>query len=198
MAGEVCSIPGCGGAILNVRGWCNRHYLRWRRHGDPLAGGENKRGQLVAEVEQAIATATRETCWDWPYSTNKTGYAALAINGKMTRAARYICKRVHGPPPTQGHQAAHNCGNRRCINPHHIEWKTRKENEADKLLHGTRHRGEQSVKAKLTEAQVREILRQRASGATMKALSEQFGVAHSTIQSILERRNWRHIEEKAA
>lgn len=36
---SVCRIEGCSGTGRIRRGWCNRHYLRWRRHGDPLAGG---------------------------------------------------------------------------------------------------------------------------------------------------------------
>lgn len=34
----ICSVDGCEDSV-RVRGWCNRHYLRWYRHGDPLAGG---------------------------------------------------------------------------------------------------------------------------------------------------------------
>lgn len=37
-----CSVEGC----LNPRksrGWCHAHYLRWRRHGDPLGGGIPRR-----------------------------------------------------------------------------------------------------------------------------------------------------------
>lgn len=30
-----CSIDGCGRAV-KARGWCYRHYTRWRNHGDPL------------------------------------------------------------------------------------------------------------------------------------------------------------------
>lgn len=34
----VCSIDGCSKPTL-ARGWCSAHHTRWRRHGDPLAGG---------------------------------------------------------------------------------------------------------------------------------------------------------------
>lgn len=30
-----CSIEGCGNRHF-ARGWCNKHYKRWRAHGDPL------------------------------------------------------------------------------------------------------------------------------------------------------------------
>lgn len=37
-----CSIDGCEKGEPIVRGWCKRHYRRWQRHGDPLAGGSYK------------------------------------------------------------------------------------------------------------------------------------------------------------
>ena len=38
MVQRTCSIEGCGRSV-RARGWCNAHYIRYRRHGDPLAGG---------------------------------------------------------------------------------------------------------------------------------------------------------------
>ncbi len=32
---KVCSIEGCGKPV-SKRGYCNAHFLRWKRHGDPL------------------------------------------------------------------------------------------------------------------------------------------------------------------
>ena len=37
-----CSVPECG-RPMRANGFCNRHLLRWRRHGDPLAGGPFQR-----------------------------------------------------------------------------------------------------------------------------------------------------------
>ena len=33
-----CSIDDCNRPLYG-RGWCNTHYARWRRHGDPEHGG---------------------------------------------------------------------------------------------------------------------------------------------------------------
>lgn len=38
---SVCKVEGCDGPV-RLRGWCNKHYLRWSRHGDPLGGGMAK------------------------------------------------------------------------------------------------------------------------------------------------------------
>lgn len=39
MADRTCSVDGCSNPHL-ARGWCNRHYHQWKRHGDPLASGK--------------------------------------------------------------------------------------------------------------------------------------------------------------
>jgi hypothetical protein len=43
------------------------------------------------------------------------------------------------------------------MNPRHLAWKTPKENEADKLIHGTLRRGTAIHTNKLTEDDVRQI-----------------------------------------
>ncbi len=32
----LCSIAGCGRQV-HARGWCNKHHLKWLRHGEPTA-----------------------------------------------------------------------------------------------------------------------------------------------------------------
>lgn len=33
--GEVCKVEGCEGTGRISRGWCKKHWARWRRHGSP-------------------------------------------------------------------------------------------------------------------------------------------------------------------
>jgi hypothetical protein len=47
-----CSVDGCGWAH-EAKGYCKRHYLRWRRWGDPVGGR-----QTYAERNAATCTAT--------------------------------------------------------------------------------------------------------------------------------------------
>ena len=58
---KVCSIDGCDGAV-RARGWCTRHYCRWRKHGDPLVGGIAV-PDLLAEVKR-LRNALADACID--------------------------------------------------------------------------------------------------------------------------------------
>lgn len=41
MADRICSVADCGNPHL-ARGFCNVHYLRWKKHGDPLIGARTR------------------------------------------------------------------------------------------------------------------------------------------------------------
>ena len=49
MTDLTCSIEGCDQEPCNGRGWCQAHYTRWHRHGDPLAGGPSPRTGCLVE-----------------------------------------------------------------------------------------------------------------------------------------------------
>jgi hypothetical protein len=99
-----------------------------------------------------------EDCVIWPYRRNKFGTAVIRSNGRELVAARVVCEQIHGSPP-DGMETAHSCGKAHlgCIAPWHLGWKTKKENEADKLIHGTHRRGEEHPRAKLSDQDIADI-----------------------------------------
>lgn len=50
---KVCSIESCT-SLVSCRGWCEKHYQRWRKHGDPIflkiaprgSGSKTKQGYI--------------------------------------------------------------------------------------------------------------------------------------------------------
>lgn len=187
--GPVCSIPGCGKGGKLRRGWCGAHYHRWQAHGDPLAGG-TFHGKPMAFLEAALASET-ENCIPWPFYRDKNGYGMIGFRGKVKLTHRVVCELAHGAPLASEHEAAHSCGNGHggCINPKHLRWASRAENEADKLLHGTVARGKRSGAAKLTEADVIDILRSRGA-VLQRDLAARFGVSQSLISRIYAGKDW--------
>lgn len=191
MAGSACLIPGCQRAYY-ARGYCSAHYQRLRNHGDPQ-GGQTSKGAAQAEMRNALESADKDACWMWPFNKVAKGYGQILWNGRMSYANRIMCGLAHGPAPTPKHHAAHSCGKSGCINPHHLSWKTASENELDKRLHGTAQIGERNGGARLTDEQVREIIRLRKRGATQPWLARQFGVTQPTISDIVNGKRWLHL-----
>lgn len=152
-----------------------------------------KVGEPMRFIRDVAIPFTGSGCLVWPFSQNGRGYGYVRVGPRRVAASRYVCSLAHGQPPTPSHEAAHECGNRICVNPSHLSWKTIKENSADRLVHGTHDRGERSVNAKLTEAQVREIIRLKGA-ETQTTIAAQFGVSAGTIHSIHVGKNWSWIQ----
>lgn len=135
-----------------------------------------------------------EQCILWPFALQPTGYARIGLQGKSYYAHRVVCVEAHGPPPSSEHEAAHSCGNRACMNPKHLSWKTSKDNHADRREHGTILSGEKHNEAKLTWAQVDEI-RSKQGSKSQVALADEYGVTPSLICRILKGKIWKSQED---
>lgn len=187
-----CSVPGCGKPHL-ARGLCSAHVTRLRRHGTIADPGKTAKGVPLQWLRDHSAHQG-DDCLAWPFARGIKGDGVVTFRGRQTSTNYAMCCIAHGEPPTPKHEAAHSCGrgHEACVNPRHLRWATRKENHADKLLHGTHGRGEQSNFAKLRIAQVREIRRLRGH-VGQKELAGRFGVTRGAIHLIQVRKNWRWL-----
>lgn len=131
-------------------------------------------------------------CVLWPFGLNNSGYGLAVIDGKQGIASRLMCIMVHGRPRTRKHEAAHSCGRRPCINPNHISWKTRRQNQRDRLIHGTAQRGEASPLAKLTASEVKKI-RRLATSKTATAISKIYNISRWHVVRIVRGERWGHL-----
>lgn len=102
-----CAVDGCSKAA-SKRGWCNAHYLRWRRHGAPTGGpgrgarpikhGGARRGNRLPEY--SVWVGMRRRCSD----LHDANYGGRGIQ---------VCERWHefatfyadmGPRPSAQHE----------------------------------------------------------------------------------------------
>lgn len=196
MAGKfkACSVVGCNRnahwSAKGRTGHCNAHYQRILRHGSPTLGRTPK-GEPLSFVENIALKHEGNDCLIWPYNKNDGGYGHIVIDGRTEPVHRYICKIVHGEPPTPDHESAHSCGNGHlsCISPWHLSWKTRKENSADRVAHDTHARGERCKTSKLKSDQVLAIRKMRGA-KTATQLARQFSVSKPAIDAVWARRSW--------
>jgi hypothetical protein len=68
-----------------------------------------------------------DTCWLWTGCVNQKGYASFKIGRVVAGAHRWAWQWANGPIP-EGLEVHHTCHVRRCVNPAHLEIKTRRQN----------------------------------------------------------------------
>jgi hypothetical protein len=137
MADGTCNVDDCE-APAEKRGFCDLHYTRWRRHGDPLIVLRRHRAEPKPEpkpkptFEQRfwarVAKGAPGECWEWTGAHADTGYAQVRANGRTAYAHR-ISYEMHKGPIPDGLHIDHLCRNRGCVNPAHMEAVTKKEND---------------------------------------------------------------------
>lgn len=195
--GRVCALEGC---LLPAKkkGHCETHYQRLRIHGDASVLKRQGNDVLMQWINDH-KSYSGDGCLIWPFTRSTDGRGQITIAGKNHKAPRVMCEVAHGDPPSPEHHAAHDCGkgHEGCIHPGHLSWKTRAENEADKLRHGTLLRGEASWNAKLTSDQVLEIHR-RAQAETCAALALEFRLHPGTVSQIKRGLRWKHLFDSPA
>ena len=114
-----CSIKGCERNLV-ARGWCGRHYQRWRTYGDPLFTKLPMKIDGTPEERFWFKVDAMGVCWEWQAAKDTKGYGVFNPNGTLVRSHRFAYENLVGPIP-EGLQLDHLCRNRICVNPDHLE-----------------------------------------------------------------------------
>jgi hypothetical protein len=192
---KTCSLPDCDTKLYQA-GFCSSHYYRNRRHGDPYAGGTSKGEALQWIIDHKNYKG--DDCIQWPYYTSGAGYGRVKFRGSDKVSSRVMCMLAHGDPAKDEMDAAHECGNGHlgCMNPNHIKWKTKIDNCADKIKHGTHREGEEINFSKLKAQQVIEIFMRAKSGENQRIIANDYGVYPQTVSRIYNKKRWVHITKE--
>lgn len=123
MSDDTCSVPDCDRGVY-ARGWCSKHYQRWRSHGDPTASLKTRRvwGEGLKRDGD---------CLLWEYSLDSHGYGRVSIHGVTKLAHRHAYEEANGPIP-DGMLIDHICHNRTCVNVDHLRLSTRQQNNSNR------------------------------------------------------------------
>jgi len=94
-----------------------------------------------------------------------------------------------------GIDVCHHCDNPKCVNPNHLFLGTAKDNVKDCFSKNRKsHKGEKHPGAKIKGQDVKEIFELRKNGWTHQKLADRFKLTQSTVNNILHRRLWKHID----
>lgn len=155
---------------------------------------ERLKGHAQQHLLKVVMSFVGDECLPWTFARLRKGEGSVTWEGRRQTVGRVICILRHGPPPTPLHEGAHSCGkgHEGCCNPAHLSWKTPKENNADKIAHGTLPVGERVRTAKLTAAQVLEARRLRGV-VSQQSIADRFGVSQAVISKAQLGQTWAHL-----
>lgn len=194
---HLCSVKGCRNDVLvKSRALCRLHYRRWLKSGTVNARKISKPGEALSWLFDIALNHSGDACLIWPFGRESNGYGRVYYKKRVRSAHRLVCKLAHGKPPTKSHYACHSCGRGEdgCVNQRHIYWGTHKDNEADKVEHGTVAVGEALPQSKLSDSKVVKILKLIKRDFSNREIAERFGVAPWTIGRIRHNKSWKHID----
>lgn len=182
---KICAIETCE-RIVCARGWCGKHYQRWKRYGDPnkmrsvMGVGDTDEERFHSRVDRS---AGENDCWPWIGHCDRCGYGRSTLHGKQTGSHRVAYFYANGTMPMR--HVLHSCDNPPCCNPKHLREGTPADNAADRV---ERRR----FPTLLTAADVIEI-RSAANVLSMRDMAAIYGVSVATIHNVIHRETWQHI-----
>ena len=161
-----------------------------------------KRGEptmpLDARLYGNIKKNELSGCWEWQGSTNRFGYGRIIIGSRKDGTRRTVSTHrlsymLNNGAIPDGMEVCHKCDNRRCINPGHLFIGTRQDNVDDREAKGRNKpsAGEKNGRAKLTKADVLEIIEKREQGLSLQRIANEYGVCKATVRDVINGKHWR-------
>lgn len=152
--------------------------------------------RIEAEFWKRCVKAGPDECWNWVGRTGKgtvdKGRAVFVVEGLGWAASRIAWSLANDADPGKMH-VLHSCDNGLCVNPNHLRLGTNGENILDKVSRGRVPRGEKTGNAKVTDAQMTEILHRYVAGEEPDNLGKEFGISATTVREVTRRVKWKHI-----
>jgi hypothetical protein len=149
-----------------------------------------------------------DACHPWTASRKPTGYGTITWGGATLRAHRVAYEIAYGPIPA-GKNVCHSCDNPPCCNPRHLWLGSQADNMADMARKGrvvtNPNRGEASIQAKLTDAEVLAIRAEYGNyrgvgrrpnsdrGPSRRQLATKYNVSKALIDHVLNGTAWKHV-----
>lgn len=169
---------------------CGQYYIGYGKH-----FCSNKCANQVDAIKQFwsyVNITDLISCWEWHGLKTDFGHGRLCVDYKIVRAHRFAWELYYGKIP-DGLQINHKCNNPPCVNIAHLYLGTQQDNMDDMVKANRSLNGEQNPIAKLTDAQVLEILELLKTNMTHKEIAKRFSVTRPNITSINRGKTWRHL-----
>ena len=122
-----CSLPECDTSLNRYREYCDLHYNRNRKYGDPRWQPKPRiplEARFWAKVRKSPDPGG---CWIWTGSKSEGRYGSFNVAGVIRPAHCVAYELATGPIP-DGAELDHLCRQKLCVRPDHLEPVTHKVN----------------------------------------------------------------------
>jgi hypothetical protein len=159
------------GKSLVIRETLNKsrfHLLTWREY---FLSTIDKKGE--------------SECWNWQGLISPTGYGRMVIQGKFYTTHRLSFTLFNRRAPKG--VVRHDCDNRLCCNPHHLQEGTQTQNMADRHFRGYDewYRRRFIDNTELTDTDVVNIIKSYRNGSSGVILAQEYNVSLPMIYRLL-------------
>lgn len=157
------------------------------------------------------ASESTDACWLWTGTKNSKGYGVTHVYEGHVVVQVYAHRLVHallGALVPAAVCVLHRCDTPLCVRPDHHFFGSRADNNADRDRKGRTYRGprppgsnrahgEGIGGARLTAAIVAQIHERVARGESRADVARSIGVCWQTVDNVVARRTWRHVQAAA-
>lgn len=192
MTDSSCAVEGCSMPPNGRRGWCQMHYGRWVRKGDPGEAAPRYSKSTASISERLLKfgwTITSSGCWEWNGSRRPTGYGVVGVGRQRLEYVHRLAWTLAEGPIPDGLFVCHRCDNPPCMRPDHLFLGSDLDNIADMNSKKRNAFGERNGHAVLSNADVVELRAAMALGASPTALAATWGVTPGHLYAIRAGRN---------
>lgn len=142
-----------------------------------------------------------DACWPWQAYRRPDGYGKFGVGSRTNRTQKVVRAHVlsweleNDRKIPDGLQVMHSCNNPPCCNPAHLSVGTTQEDADYKVACGrqSKAKGVLHGQAKLTDDDVREIIRLRKTGWSNLDLAGRYNIDASVTSRICNRKAWPHV-----
>lgn len=156
--------------------------------------------RVIGKFLQHCMRGSEDECWIWVGPMHKvSGYGVFEVYNIEYKAHRVSFYYFNKRTTESEFDILHTCDNRRCCNPKHLYEGDNADNNRDRACRNPESfikLGSINPAAKLTENDVPEIFRLKATGYTQEQIAKKYGVVFSTIGKVLRREKWAHVKIK--
>jgi hypothetical protein len=154
-----------------------------------------------------VAIGGPDDCWLWTgaqlgsngrHDEQRSGYGYMWV--ERQKKSVYVHRVAWAYEYGDFHDVlvvCHHCDNPICCNPKHLFLGTRGANNRDRARKGrgreSRQNGEDNPCAKLTEADVRQIVARVEAGESQSIVGADFGIQQPQVSRLVHRASWAHI-----